>query len=313
MRNMLLGFLLLAAGLARPIPVLFSQQVAPPAENAPQLVQPETVDFDARLNQLTTDLLLKHVPHTYTDTRKWGLQEERKGRVRIRREGWKLETKRKRIMVNHGTWRKYSVRLVNPDENVRLSVLRLRGEDGKLALDLHLDALLAVDARQAKWVNGVQLYSLNAEGSARVRLTLQLEIDFDLRLEDTPMRVALVPKAQAAALEISDFKIDRVSKLGGELAQQVTEAAREKLDEKVGEFETKLVDKINKEIAKQNDKLVFDLSRARESELARSALPHLETGSDANVSDANLSPGKQSRANPKTGEQANRSDRLPRH
>ena len=113
--------------------------------------------------------------------------------VRLRREGWKVETYRKRKQVNHGTWRKYTAELVDPQQQVQLQVTRIRGEQGKVSLDVVLEAAIAIDARQAKWARGVQLYSLSVQGQARVRLHLELELDLDFRLSNSPPQVRAAP------------------------------------------------------------------------------------------------------------------------
>ena len=53
------------------------------------------------------------------------------------------------------------------------------------------------------------------------------------------------PRVAAARLRLSEFRIHRVSKLGGEFAQQVTRLARELLEKKLADYEPKLVEKCN--------------------------------------------------------------------
>ena len=62
--------------------------------------QPAASDMAA----LLTKLVLSNMPHQYADDKKWGHQEKRWDGVRIRREGLRVETKRRWKMVNHGTW-----------------------------------------------------------------------------------------------------------------------------------------------------------------------------------------------------------------
>jgi len=236
-------------------------------------------DHQLDIDRLVTELALNNLPHTYTDDRKWGMQAERWDGLHVRRDGWKIKTKRRKKMVNHGTWRKYSAQLLNPDEEFSVRVSELRSlPDGKLGFDLHVTAHLALQGRQAKWVKGVQWYSLSAAGSAKIRLSLACELEIDLNFDDLPPDVIFSPVIKRAELHLDEFKLDRISKLGGEFAQQVTQAARTLLAKKIKEKEVKLVEKINQQIDKKGDRLRISLSDAIDSDWTEKALPHLPAG-----------------------------------
>ena len=219
-------------------------------------------DGQKELNQLMTRMALKHIPHQFTEDKDWGKTDRRWDGVKVRREGLKIKTKRKWKEVNHGTWKKYSVQLRNPETEFQIELKNLREvSEGTAGFDLHFIAHLDIQARQSKWVKGVQLYSLSANGHARVRLVINMEMNMKLDFANLPPDFVLSPKATGADLIVDEFRIDRVGKVGGEIAQQVTRFARQKLDEKIVEKKKKLLDKINREIQENSDKLRLSSSK----------------------------------------------------
>ena len=228
------------------------------------------------INQLVTRLVLEAIPHTYSKDKDWGGQEKRWNGIRLRRDdGGRLETKRKWKMVNHGTWKKYSATLVDPENKFSIEVQNLRRTEGeKLGFDVLFAADLNFNARQAKWAKGVQLYSVTAEGHGRLQLRVDCEMDVKLDLDDFPPDLIFEPVVKSAEITVEEFHIDRVSKLGGEFAQQITRAARKILDEKIAEKEADLVEKLNNEIEEEGE-LRLDIGDSSENEWAKEAIQFL--------------------------------------
>ena len=174
--------------------------------------------------------------------------------------------------MNHGTWRKYSARLLDPENAFSIELRNLTElDDNRVAFEVHCRSKLALSARQSKWVKGVQLYSLSANGHATVRLSVSIELEIQPDATQFPPDLKFVPRAQEATIQIEEFRIDRVGKLGGEVAQQVSRAARKILDDKVADKERDLVKKINRQFDKQADRLKLPVSEAVNSKWAEVA------------------------------------------
>ena len=277
---------LLGVALAKPCAVAAQDviELNPPlSQAAPRGTKSETVDplreptdLDQNLNQMITQLVLANIPHTYTDDKKWGMTDRRFDGVKLRREGLKIETKRKWKTVNHGTWKKYTARLVDPKQKFSVEVKKIRAaENGRLAFEFHTRTPLAISARQSKWVKGIQLYSISADARAEVRLRVDCELGIRLDPTKFPPDVLFDPEVTDASLEVIDFDVDRVSKLGGEVAQQVTKQARSILDDKIEEKEHKLVEKLNRSIDKKRDRMRLSISDAVKTRWTRDAKRHL--------------------------------------
>ena len=236
----------------------------------------ESVDAGETIDNFLTRLVLDSIPHTFTEDKNWGKQDERWDGIKWRRDGLRISTNRRKKVVNHGTWRKYSTELINPQNEFSVQVKNLRKLDnGKTAFDVHFTAHLKIDARESKWVKGVQLYSFSAEGHTKVRLKVSCELGVTMDITRFPPDLIFSPVATDADLIVDEFRIDRISKAGGEFSQQMTKVVRKELDKKIEEKEAKLVDKINKQLTKKKDKLKLSIADALQSKFTDQAKPFL--------------------------------------
>ena len=230
----------------------------------PNIAEPAKTDGD--LNRLITKLVLESIPHTFTDTKKWGKQAERFDGFKRERDGLKLRVSKRKKMVNHGDWKKYSVSLRDAEEKFSIAVNDMRElPNNSVGFNVEFLADLDVSGRQSKWVKGVQLYSLSAKGHAQVRLQLAVELEVKTDRKTFPPDLLFVPKVTAADVHVDEFRIDRVGKAGGEFAQQLSRHVRPLLDEKIEKKERGLVDKINKKLAAKQDRLRLPISKAVDS------------------------------------------------
>jgi hypothetical protein len=235
--------------------------------------------FDAgqEIDQLLTQLVLDAIPHTFEDTKKWGLIEEKKTLPRLRRDpDGKIETHRPREMFNHGDWHKYAVALTNPAEQFSVQVKNIRSAPGgEMLFDVVCTSALTMTGRHAKWVRGVQLYSVGVDGKAEIELTLECQMKTSLDLKSFPPTLVFDPQVLDSHLDIKEFRIDHVGKVGGEVAQQVTRVARKTLDKKVAEKQESITSKLNQGIEKNREKLRVSTTRASKLPWAEQAKPHL--------------------------------------
>lgn len=269
-------------------------QVTPAATSAPSHKTPGPIrtagnaDAGAEIDQLITKMVLKNIPYQFEDVDDWGGQEERWDGIKFRREGLKIETQRRKKVVNHGTWKKYSAHLRNPKEEFTVQIKNMRQTvDDKLAFDVHFQAHLNLQGRQSKWVKGVQLYSVGVVGHTEVRLVVSVELEVKMGGAKLPPDLVFVPRATAADLVVDDFRIDRIGKVGGEFAQQVSRGVRSKLDEKIAEKEVKLVEKINRQLASKKSDLRISIADAIKSKWTRSAKEFLPDSIQCLLPDTN--------------------------
>ena len=155
----------------------------------------------------------------------------------------------------------YRVTFPKPDElTVRVTNIHQLA-DGRAGFDAEFAAPLELFGRLSEWQRGVQLISLSADADARVRLrvsvALKLKLDAGKKLVPD---VLLEPEVTAAQLDLEQFRLKRLSQLHGPLAKHLGTEAREIIEDELADRNSELVAKINKQIAKKQDKLRLSLS-----------------------------------------------------
>jgi hypothetical protein len=241
----------------------------------PAMPQASTISADEaseNFNRIITSLVLDSIPHTFTEDKDWGGQDERFDGFERRRDGLRVRFVPRKKLVNDGTWKKYSASLMNPTQEFSVEVDQLRKlPDRRLAFDVNFGAHLAIEGRQSKWVKGVQLYSLSAKGHAKVRLKLEVELEIKPDGNSFPPDLIFVPVVKSADVVLDEFRIDRVGKAGGEFAQQVSRKVQPILERKIEAKEKGLVEKINRKLAKKQDRLRLPVSKVLGSKWGKAA------------------------------------------
>lgn len=201
------------------------------------------------------------LPEEYVDDRKWGGTRKRWDGLKVRREGLEIHTKRRWKEVNHGTWKKYRVSLVDPDEYLQLQIVDVqRLGAGKCRWDLHLESRLDLYGRIQEWNNGIRLASLSAEARADVKMDVVVEVTTSLDPTRFPPDVIIRPQVVAAKVRLADLKLRRISKAHGPIVHELGDALEKVARRQLAEKNEKLVAKVNRQIAKHEDDLRLSLS-----------------------------------------------------
>ena len=244
------------------------------SKNAPASTQSAEISDDdtKQLDEFLTQLALDSMPVRYVEDKDWGKQSERWDGVKVSFKNGRLRTKRRKKLVNHGTWDRYEVSLVDPENSFSVQMNNFKETDtDRVTFDVIITAKVDVMARQAKWVKGMQLYSISADGSADVQLAISASLGSRMDVSKFPPDITFDPRIEDAKIKLANFRIDRVSKAGGEFAQQVTRIVKSKLDEKIASKEDKLDDKLNAKIEKSRDRLTLSAHDALKSKWAQAA------------------------------------------
>jgi hypothetical protein len=117
-----------------------------------------------------------------------------------------------------------------------------------------------VHGRRAKWTKGVQLFSVSADADASAVMRLSCEVGMRLDVGKFPPDVVMVPKVTKADLKVTDFRLRSISKLDGPIVKQLSKSVHKVLLDKIDEKRHQLPKKINKEIAKNEDKLRLSMA-----------------------------------------------------
>jgi hypothetical protein len=222
-----------------------------PVVAAPPVTPERSDPFDALLRKVALDLL----PSEYIDDDDWGKTQEFVTGLDIERDGLRIETRRRRKQLNHGEWEHYAVTLAD-DTQFDLQVKNRRSlDDGRVAFDVHLMLPLQVIARQAQWRRGVQLYSVHADANMLVRVEVECVTAIIFDTASFPPAVVMKPSVTAARARLVDFELNRLSKIGGDVAEELGRAARGRIERRIAAKDEKLTRKINEQLAKREDAL----------------------------------------------------------
>ncbi len=205
-------------------------------------------------------LVLQNIPESYEDNKRWGKQKAVFEKLDIDIRGFRIDSEKKYKYVNQGTWTRYFIELVDPAERLKFDISNLsQPRPGTMRYDVAIQADLHLFGRLSQWQRDIQLISFSANADATAKLNATCEVDVVMNPLKVPPDIEFRPKVVAAHLELLNFRVHRISQIGGPLAKHLGNNLREILEDKLRDYDDKLVEKINKQIAKQQDKLHLSL------------------------------------------------------
>lgn len=222
------------------------------------------------LGSFLTGLARRHIPHTFSDNKKWNRTAERWDGLEFELDGLRLETRRRRKTVNHGNWQRYDVELLDPNREfvIRLNRLETR-EDGRLVADVDITSYVKAHGRFARWNHGVQLISLGVDARARITLNVVVSLGTELDFSQVPPAVVLDPIVESSRLSFQDFEVDRIGEIGGDVAQWLGDQCEGILRAKVEDQQEKITSKLNRAIDRNRDDLRLSVVELTQSEWGR--------------------------------------------
>ena len=207
----------------------------------------------------------KHIPRTMSGDKNWGDTKRIWAGVKMRMDGFKLRTNRRYRELEQGRWIKYEVTLPDVPPAIEISdaspnIDVTTGEQG-WTITSSVVSPMEFEARVQRWNLGVKLFSVTVRGKARIRLNSTLLLGFHANYGEIPPGLVIAPSVQKAELVMEHFEVDRVSKIGGDVAEQWGELLEDILiDRLVKRQNEKLVVKLNQLINKEQDELKLSFS-----------------------------------------------------
>jgi hypothetical protein len=220
----------------------------------------DTLQVSEQLQRLITDITRETIPHDYENEKQWGKKKDAVRGLYIKREGLRIKTHRTTEAVNHGTWTKYRVELLDPEQYFQVRLQQVHAlPNNRLAFDILCDARVRIFGRLSQWQQGIQLISLGAEADATVQVVLQCDLATRLDTSTIPPGLEFDPVVRQADLQIKDFRVRRISQVNGPLVKALSASVREMLEDEIEHRRAKLLAQINRQIDKRRDKLRLSL------------------------------------------------------
>lgn len=210
------------------------------------------------VSQLVAHLIAEGIPREFERTKDWGRTRQITTGLRSSGNFFDFDIHRRKRQVNHGVWRHYRLKLVEPEKNLVVRVEHLRmTEPGRIALTVFASAKLHGWARAKVYESGIHLGAVEAEGDASVRLWIETEIAVEtIRSKSLIPGLAIRPVVTNARLEFDDFRLSRISDVQGPLVRELGQGLHRLLeDELTG---PKLVAALNRSLEKHRQRLEFN-------------------------------------------------------
>jgi hypothetical protein len=201
--------------------------------------------------------LIRHAIPPVTDKKEdWGATKEISTGVRVDGKPFHWHAHRRKKSVDHGVWKHYIVRLVEPEKHLVVKLTRLEAlPGGKFAFTLHIETPIDVWARAKVYQYGVHLIAVEVEADARLQLDVSGEVGVRFGAEDGAATVAVEPVATDARLSFDYLNIHRVSNAHGPLVDELGGGVRRMIEDELAG--PKLTARLNQAIDKKRDRLTF--------------------------------------------------------
>ncbi|MCM2372558.1 hypothetical protein [Aporhodopirellula aestuarii] len=246
-----------------------------------------TSDQTRQSVQWLADQLMLHVPRRIEGDDDWGQTKKVWAGVKVHRDGWELKTNRRWRELRHGRWVRYEIQL--PPRRLERSDVEVDGvpilaaidrSDVPDAIQIHSVTAVTTDAgfrrwqvdasmytpatfavRVERWNLGAQWYSIEIIGKMQLQmrsvLTMAMEADF----AEVPPAMQLDVQVKSASLNVAGFEVDRISKLGGDVAEELGDLAEKTVGKIwVNKENARLAARLNKAIADNRDSLRWSMA-----------------------------------------------------
>jgi hypothetical protein len=217
--------------------------------------QPVTLEMPAELKEFIELLLKESLPKVYEDEDGWGDTKEVFNGWDFDTANGKLKTKRKWKSVPQGTWKKYRLELVDPDDQLEIEIYpATRNPDSSIQWGILVIARIQSVIQIQEWQRGIRLWSTTWEGESSLKMAWSGRLTTDLDVEHFPPDLILKPQVELVQLELDDFDLVRVSQADGPAVKSLGEAFEGVFRDIVRDQGKKIVEKANNWIAKHPEK-----------------------------------------------------------
>lgn len=240
-----------------------SPPVSPtPRQDPLAMLPPEEAQ---RVLQWAADWVRQTLPATYRGDKDWGKQTRLYAGVRLTKHEGSLSTKRRWVEVGHGRWIKYDIDLHDPSSPDRLNIQITRAEigpDQRIRFEAQIDTRVDLHIQQERWNLGTRLFSVSVKGEAALRMLVVGDVGFAFDLTRIPPDVVADPNIRSTELSLISLKVDRISKIGGEVAEAFGDVAERIIrDEYLPKQQAKITARLNRQIDRRRDQFRFGASQ----------------------------------------------------
>ncbi|MEZ6060201.1 MAG: hypothetical protein R3C19_07565 [Planctomycetaceae bacterium] len=228
--------------------------------------EPMPVSEPVPLSDEATDfirgLILLIAPRQFEDDDDWGRQKRVQSGLNVGLDGFRLDTSRRWKNVNHGTWQRAVVSLVDPEQNLKLQVVVLPpDDDGVRSFRVTASTRVQVAGRRQEWNRGVRLYSISGRALADLSIDAVFDVTNEVVTRDSGIALSFVPQVRSASLRLDGFRLQSVSHLKGPAIREFGRAIESLLDRRIQKEGPKLASRINAKVQKKPERFEIPIGQ----------------------------------------------------
>lgn len=230
--------------------------------------------------------LQENMEPEYIDDSKWGQTKTVFDGVKITGGGFFPRISKRKKQANHGTWKRYTVQIHDPQNDLSVEVHDLKVVENAIAFQTRVVADVTAKAELQQWNRDLRILALVAEADTTIRADFDCRIRVDLTTENIVFtKATFTPQVASAQLELVKFKLRRIGDLHGPLVRELGEELDDILRKRLREKQEKVRSKAERILAKQLDDSKLHISPwkllAEQIELPKSANPPAERTTDS--------------------------------
>ncbi len=257
------------AGIA--LPVLVANTL--PAEEREAPIKGVGADAWAEIIRVA---VLSSIPEESVDQKHWGQRANVVSHYKFStRRGW-FQARPVLKPVNHGFWHRHTLKLLNPDETLKLDFLNVNNPPaGPLSFTMRTVLQARVTSQFAHWVYGVK--GLNGKADAVVTIAVDTDCSIDLTSDHRPgdllPSIQIVPDVTGLRVRVLDIAARQVGLIRGDVAKELGDGSRSVVNAIINEYEGKILRDLRRKIEKNRDKLRISPSQLLSSQKPASGKP----------------------------------------
>lgn len=212
------------------------------------------------------DLSQEVIPDEYEVRENWGNRKEVFAGFNVRDGELVPRISKRTKRVKHGTWRRFQVRLIDPEERLWFEVRNSRLDAaGGLACEVVLSARLRCTANAEFWNLGVKTGSATVQSDITLKAVAEFRIvgrQLDPDDDSFFTEMEFMPQVDDVRLRLTDIDTRRIGKLDGDVAEALGDGSRQVVQHFVEEQEPKVRKRIARELADADATLRVPMPRA---------------------------------------------------